>query len=293
MNRWNNRFITWLAWICPPLVLGLVACLLIFLGRGAGNLPAGGFFFGDTPVMDAVLGRSPVFGGVWPSLVGTLQLVLGASILAVPVGVLAGVYLAGQSTSQRSQILRWLVDVLAGIPSIIMGLFGFGLILMLRRTLLPSANTSLLLSMACLALLVLPYLVRTTEMALRALPRELQLAGPALGLTRDQTLRRILLPAARPGLLSGVLLSVGRIAEDTAVILMTGAVANSGLPGQLTGKFQALPFDIYYLAAEHQGPEDLQRAFATAILLLTLTGVLFFLARLVARRIENREGRAS
>ena len=88
-----------------------------------------------------------------------------------------------------------------------------------------------------------------------------------------------------------MILDIGRIAEDTAVILMTGVVANAGLPASLTGKFQALPFDIYYLAAEYQGPADLERAFGTALVLLLLTGSLLALAHLVHRKLELQEGR--
>lgn len=289
----QGRMLTVFAWTVTFLVLGAVICLVGFLVlRGAGLLEPK-LFFGDTGPLDAMLGRRPVFDGIWPSLVGTLWLVLGAALLAVPIGGLTGIHLAEKPNGLAARWLKPAVDILAGIPSIIMGLFGFGLILFLRQTLLPSANTSLLLAMICLALLVLPYVVRTTETALLGLPTELKLSGPALGLTPDQTLRHILLPAARPGLLSGVLLSIGRIAEDTAVILMTGAVANSGVAGRLTGKFQALPFDIYYLASEHQGPQDLQRAFATALVLLILTSGLFLVARLFAHRMDRKEGRSS
>jgi phosphate transport system permease protein len=237
-----------------------------------------------------MLGRAAVFDGIWPSLVGTLSLVLGASALALPLGLLAGVHLSEARPSRGTALLRWSVDLLAGIPSIIMGWFGFGVVLLLRRTLAPDANTSLLLAMICLALLVLPYLVRTTETALAGLPESLRLAGPALGLSPAQSLLRIQLPAARRGLLGGVFLAIGRVAEDTAVILMTGVVANAGLPSGLTGKFQALPFDIYVLAAESRGPEDLQRAFGTALVLLLLTGGLFALAHAANRELEQREG---
>ncbi len=293
MKRWNGHVTALLAWTTTPVILIIVACLVLFLVYRGASLLGPNLLFADTPAADAILGRSPVFDGIWPSLVGTLLLVLGASILAVPCGVLAGVHLAEKPNSRSSRWLKPAVDVLAGVPSIVMGLFGFGLILFLRQTFAPAANTSLLLAMGCLALLVLPYLVRTTETALRGLPAELRLAGPALGLTPDQSMRRILLPAARPGLLGGVLLAVGRIAEDTAVILMTGAVANSGMAGRLTGKFQALPFDIYYLAAEHKGPEDLHRAFATALVLLLLTSGLFFAAKLLVYKMDQKEGRSS
>lgn len=290
MKLRSGQPLTLLAWTSTLIVVSAVVLLVLFLVFRGGKGLSLSLIFGQGDVLQAVLGRRPVFDGIWPSLVGSIQLVLGASVLALPVGILAGVHLAEYPRRQPSPFLRVAVDVLAGVPSIIMGLFGFGMILFLRRTILPEANTGLLPAMICLALLVLPYLVRTTENALQALPRELRLAGPSLGMTRQESLRRILLPAARPGILAGVLLSVGRVAEDTAVILMTGAVANSGVPGRLTGKFQALPFDIYYLTAEHQGPEDLVRAFATALVLLMLTTGLLTGARLLVRGLDRIEG---
>ena len=290
MKSSRGRLLTLYSWLSVALLGLIVAGLVLFLvwrgWRGLGP----GFLFGEGAVWPALLGQRPVFDGIWPSVVGTLQLVAGSSLLALPVGILTGIHLSESPQRAADRILRLAVDVLAGVPSIIMGLFGFGLILVLRHTLFARANTGLLPAMICLALLVLPYLARTTENALQALPENLRLAGPSLGLTRGQSLRRILLPAARPGIMSGVLLAVGRVAEDTAVILMTGAVANSGLPGRLTGKFQALPFDIYYLAAEHRGPEDLTRAFATALVLLGLTTGLLVAARLIARGLDRKEG---
>lgn len=293
MRNARARFLQALAWTAAVVTTAIVTALILFLIVRGGRALGPDLFFGETNWLDALLGRRPVFEGIWPSLVGTLLLVLGASALALPVGILGGIHLAEARSSRRVALLRWAVDLLAGIPSILMGWFGFGLILLLRSTLLPQANTSLLLAMICLALLVLPYLIRTTETALTGLPETLRLAGPALGLSRGQTLRRILLPAARRGLLGGIFLAVGRVAEDTAVILMTGVVANAGLPGKLTGKFQALPFDIYFLAAENRGPEDLQRAFGTALVLLLMTGGLFVLAHAVHRELDQREGRES
>ena len=279
-----------LAWCATLVTAATVAALIVFLVVRGGRSLGPGLLFADVPWQEAMLGRTAVFAGIWPSLVGTLSLVLGASALALPLGLLAGIHLSEARPSRSISALRWSVDLLAGIPSIIMGWFGFGLILLLRRTLLPEANTSLLLAMACLALLVLPYLIRTTESALSGLPERLRLAGPALGLSPVQSLLRIQLPAARRGLLGGVFLAIGRVAEDTAVILMTGAVANGGLPSGLTGKFQALPFDIYVSAAENRGPDDLQRAFGTALVLLMLTGSLFLLTQAVHRGMELREG---
>ena len=169
-----------------------------------------------------------------------------------------------------------------------MGLFGFTLILFLRRTLLPTANTCLLLAAGCLALLVLPYLVSATQKSLEGLPESLRLIGPSLGMGTGRTIRHILLPASARSILAGVILAVGRAAEDTAVILLTGVVANAGAPAGLTGKFEALPFTIYYLAAQYQTPQELDRGFGAALVLLALTGSLFVGAHLLHATLRRR-----
>ena len=155
------------------------------------------------------------------------------------------------------------VDVLAGISFIVMGLFGFVLILFLRRTFLPQGTTCLLLAALCLAILVLPTLVTATQSALEALPKHLDISGAVLGLFPGRTVRHLLIPAASPGILGGVILAMGRAVEDTAVIMLTGAVANAGLPSGLTAKFEALPFRIYYTAAQYADQDELARAFLT------------------------------
>ena len=229
-----------------------------------------------------------MFDGIWPACLGTLALVALAVTIAVPLGVATGVYLAEFAGPRQRAMMSFCVDLLAGIPSILMGLFGFALILMLRKTVVPAANTGLLLSAGCLALLVLPYLISTTRLTLEGMPQALRLAGASLGLSHVQVVGRILLPASLQGIFSGVVLAIGRAAEDTAVILLTGVVANAGTPSSLFGKYEALPFHIYYLSAEYQTPAQLAQAFAAALVLLCLTGGMFAVAHLLRAHLEKR-----
>jgi phosphate transport system permease protein len=288
LSRWSDRLYAGFAWFVSLGVTSVVLILVGFLvGRGVDTLGTE-LLFGDTPWWSAVLGRQPVFDGLWPALIGTLFLVIGSSLIAIPLGTASGVYLAEYGKGPWSKVFSICADLLASVPSIIMGLVGFGLILLLRKTLFPHSNTCLLLSMVCLALLVLPYLIRTTETALSGLPEHVRLAGPTLGLTTWQSIWHVHLPAASRGIVSGVILAVARAAEDTAVILLTGVVANAGIPGNLTDKFEALPFEIFYLAAEHRTPAELDRAFAAALVLLALTATLFTLAFCMQRSLERR-----
>ncbi len=283
-----GRLAHWACWasaLAPVAAVGAIAAFLV--GRGGHTLsPA--LLFGDTPAWAALTGRLPVWDGIWPACVGTLSIVALSAAAAIPVGVGCGIYLAEYATGRPRDLLAFATDLLAGIPSIVMGLFGFAMILLLRATLLPKANTCLLLSAACMAMLILPYLVNTTRTALEGLPERMRLMGPSLGLTKAQSIVHVLLPSAGRGIMGGAVLAIGRAAEDTAVILLTGVVMGAGLPGSLLGKYEALPFHIYTVAAEYGSPEELDRGFGAALVLLGLTSLLFMGAHLLHRAWERR-----
>jgi phosphate transport system permease protein len=288
MHRHLSRGFTWFSWLSVLITLGALGVFLGFLGvKGLTTLNLR-LFFGDASPWQVLLGSQPALEGIWPACLGTIYLVLLASLLALPLGIGSGIYLTQYAAPVPKRLFSLAVDLLAGIPSILMGLFGFILILFLRRTLLPQANTCLILSAACLALLVLPYLILTTQSALEGLPPSLQVAGLSLGFTPWQNLVHVLIPAASRGILSGIILAVGRAAEDTAVILLTGVVANAGAPQSLTDKFTALPFHIYYLAAEHRTAGELTQAFGAALVLLLLTASLYAIAYALHANIAKR-----
>jgi phosphate transport system permease protein len=288
MSRKADQILKGFAWFSPLPVLGCLALLLGFLLlRGLKSIDLT-LFFGDTDWLAALIGDKPVFDGIYPALAGTFTLVALSLAISIPIGISSGIYLAEYASRRWQSSLGFMVDLLSGTPSIVMGLFGFTLILALRRTLLPNARTGLFLAAVCIALLVLPYVIRTTQSALQAIPGHLRLLGPSVGLSKWQTIRRILLPLAGRGILSGVILSIGRASEDTAVILLTGVVAHAGLPRSLWDKFEALPFRIYYLAAEHRNQGELDQAFGTALVLLSITGVLFIVAYFFQRSVEKR-----
>lgn len=278
------RLLRLLAPCAALFVAAAVLLLTFFLAAHGFEAWGSALFFGDTPPLRALFGLSPVWNGIWPACAGTLCLVVLTLLLALAPGIGCGLYLAWYAPPRRRRHIDMLVDILAGMPSIIMGLFGFALILVLRRTIAPQANTGLLLSAACLALLVLPVLVAATREAVRAVPPSLNLAGAALGLSPGRRLRHIILPAAAPGIRSGVVLALARAAEDTAVIMFTGVVANAGLPAGPLEKFEALPFFIYYTAAQYQDQDELARGFGAALALLALSSLLLLLARCLRRR---------
>lgn len=172
--------LSWGAALGVPVVLCVLMAFLLWRGLPGWSLG----FFGDTPPFAALLDGAPVFDGLWPACLETLALVALAAVIAIPVGVASGIYLAEYASGRLRQVFSFCVDLLAGIPSILMGLFGFALILLLRKTVAPLTSTGLLLSALCLALLVLPYLISTTRLSMESLPQDLRLAGACLGLTR-------------------------------------------------------------------------------------------------------------
>ncbi|MCS6930482.1 MAG: phosphate ABC transporter permease PstA [Saprospiraceae bacterium] len=211
-------------------------------------------------------------GGIWPAIFGTTAVTLLATLLAAPLGVACAVWLeeyAGEGW--LTQLTRAAVRNLAGVPSIVYGLFGLALFVQGMRM-----GASVLASACTLALLTLPAVIATTQEALRQVPRSLREGALALGATRWETTYSIVLPAALPGILTGVILALSRAAGETAPILFTGvAFYTRYLPASLFDEFMALPYHLYILATQHHEPEAVRPiAYGTAITLLLLVFLL-------------------
>lgn len=269
------RNFCWLAVFLLVFAIMLLLGFLIIRGMAAIDLT---LFFGNTPVWQGIIGKMPIWDGIWPALLGTGSLVCLTIVLAIFPGVGCGVFLAEYATGKNKSIATSIINILAGVPSIVMGLMGFIIILFLRNTFWPEANTALLLAAICLALLVLPMIVITTKESLESLPMQLRITAMSMGLRKGQYIKKILLPSASKGVFAGIVLAIGRSAEDTAVIMLTGAVANSGLPAGLGSKFEALPFRIYLTAAEYQSELELAKGFGTALVLLLFSAMVMLLA---------------
>ncbi len=287
MNKVFDFFLYSFAWFCALILLGAFSSLIIFiLVQG---LPALGFnlIFGSTGIIDALLLKRVVSDGLLPAIVGTLMLILLALSTALPLGLGAGIYLAEYAGKRSKGVFSLIFDLLAGIPSIVIGLFGFSLTLYLHKS-FTSLTPCLLISGLSLALLILPYLIRSTQTALEDLPSSLRLTAAALGAEKSATIRFVLLPQAAPGIFSGIVLAIGRAAEDTAVIMLTGVVITAGIPSSLFHKYEALPFYIYYMASQFGNQQELQQGFGAALILLSLCALLFTLAWLIRKKVTAR-----
>ena len=283
----QKLIIAW-CWISSLVLVGAVAAILGFLlfkGIPALNLR---LIFGSIEPLAALLLQRPVFDGVLPAMAGTLILVLIAVGMALPVGLATGIYLAEYSRGRIKQLLSLFFDILAGIPSIVVGLFGFSLAIFLHQHLSSRIYPGLLISAVSLAFLVLPYLIRSTQSAMETLPAGDRITAPALGATKLQNICFVLLPGALDGIVSGVILSIGRCAEDTAVIMLTGAVATAGMPSSALSTYEALPFYIYYISSQYMDQQELLNAYGAAVILLTICSGLFFISLIIKKRLGKR-----
>lgn len=288
MRRTIEQVITALSWGSGVLLLSALFVMLGYLiYRGSGVLGTELLFANVAPA-DALFFKKQVFNGLFPAVLGTFALVLIAVGFAVPIGVAAGIYMAEYCRGWPRRLLTVLFDILAGLPSIVIGLAGFSLTIILHRFFPGRLGPCLLISALAICFLILPYLIRSTQLALESVAPSLRLSAPALGATRLQNIRYVLLPARLPDILGGVILAIGRAAEDTAVIMLTGVVASAGLPRSLFEQFEALPFYIYYISSQYTNPRELQVGFGAAILLLTVCAVLFVSAYLIEQAISWR-----
>ena len=230
------------------------------------------------------------FGGIWPAVLGTFYLTVGAMIFAVPMGVIAAIYLCEYAKPSRTvSLLRSCISTLAGVPSIVFGLFGLAFFL---NTIQVSESKSVLAGSMTLALMILPTVIRASEEAILAVPMAYKEAALGLGAGRWHTVLTVVLPAALPGILTGIVISMGRAAGETAPIIFTAAVS-VGQPLGITQVFdnptQALPWNIYNLATEHEAVDEIRHVqFGMVFTLVALVLILNVAAIALRARISKK-----
>lgn len=256
---------------------GLGAILFWIVVQGAGAIS---WEFLSQPPRDAM-----THGGIFPAIVGTLYLTIGAIAVALPLGVAASVYLSEYATDGKAlKIVRLGIQNLAGVPSVVFGLFGLALFCVFF-----GFGVSLLAGSLTLGLLILPTVIGASEEALRAVPNTFREASLGLGATRWQTIRKVVLPAALPGILTGSILAIGRAAGETAPIMFTAATFYTlQLPTSPMQEVMALPYHIYVLAtAGTHINETRPLQYGTVMVLITLVLGLSLLAIVVRTRMRR------
>ncbi len=243
-------------------------------------------------------------GGIFPAIFGTVALVLLMVIAVVPIGVCSAIYLQEYTRpdSMLTRMIRVAINNLAGVPSIVFGLFGLGFFIGFVGGGLDSifyadqgpvwGQPAIIWAALTLALLTLPVVIVTTEEALRTIPVELKQASYALGGTKLQTIWRIIIPQAMPGILTGSILAVSRGAGEVAPIMFTGAAYYlSNLPTKLNDQFMEMGYHVYVMATQSPDIEATKPIlYGTVLVLLMLTFALNFVAIMIRSRMrKNRE----
>lgn len=225
-------------------------------------------------------GRS---GGIYPAIVGTLELIAGTAVIAFPLGICTGIYLNEYARDTKyTRLIREAIDLLNGTPSIVFGMFGMVLFV---TTL--GFGYSLIAGWITLAFMILPVIIRTTEEALKAVPKDLREASRAMGATKWKTIYKVVLPAAMGGVVTGSILAIGRAAGETAPIMLTAAVVLApNLATSIFDTVMALPLHLYYLAMEVPGSTTMQYGTATVLLIVVL---IFFVAASLVRSHYNKK----
>ena len=224
-------------------------------------------------------------GGIFPAIVGTIYLMIGTVIFSVPLGVLAAIYLSEYARPNLlTRMVRLSIVNLAGVPSIVYGLFGFGVFVLLL-----GFGTSILAGSLTLALLVLPVVIVASEEALQAVPQSFREGSLALGATKFQTIRRVVLPNAWSGIITGVVLGVGRAAGETAPILFTvAAFYLPYLPRSIYDQAMALPYHLYIMSTQvPNSPPRIQ--WGTALTLLIIVLGMNLTAAVIRARFRRRK----
>jgi len=241
-------------------------------------------------------------GGIFPAIFGTAALVILMTIAVVPIGVLTAIYLQEYTrpTSLVTRVIRMAINNLAGVPSIVFGLFGLGFFvgfighgidkIFYSGTRPVWGQPAIIWAALTMALLTLPVVIVSTEEALKAIPREIKEASYALGATKLQTIMKIIVPQALPGILTGAILAVNRGAGEVAPIMFTGAAYYLPyLPTKLNDQFMEMGYHIYVMATQSPNIEATKPIlYGTVLVLLTLTLLLNFVAIYIRSNIRRR-----
>ncbi|WP_170947892.1 phosphate ABC transporter permease PstA [Glutamicibacter sp. BW77] len=278
-------------------LIPLASVLFTVLEKGLPGMSSHFLFTSMNGVTGAVDNQTvadgtPVLGGAYHALMGTLLITLWATVISVPVGMLTAIYLVEYGKNgPLSKAITFFVDVMTGIPSIVAGLFAaafFGLILG------PNARMGIVAAVA-LSVLMIPTVVRSTEEMLKIVPNELREAAYALGVRRWRTILKVVIPTAISGIASGVTLAIARVIGETAPILVTAGIASQINTNVFANWMSTLPTFIYYQILTPTSPTNIdpsvQRAWAAALLLILMVMALNLGARLIASLFAPKKGR--
>ncbi|MBD3217165.1 MAG: phosphate ABC transporter permease PstA [candidate division Zixibacteria bacterium] len=230
--------------------------------------------------------KSGAEGGIWPAIVGTFYLVIGTIAIALPLGMASAIYLSEYARQGRfTRMIRLAIITLAGVPSIVFGLFGLGLFVLFFQF-----GASIIAGSLTLACMILPTIIVASEEALQAVPQSLREGSLALGATKWETIYKNVLPYAVPGMLTGSILGIGRAAGETAPILLTvAAFYLPKLPSSVFDQVMALPYHLFVLATQHPDAEMVRpMQYGTALVLLILVLAVNLIAIMIRSHYRKK-----
>jgi phosphate transport system permease protein len=269
-RKWFNRLMLGLCGCAAGLGILVLALILGYtLAHGISALNLDFLTQAAKPVGEAG-------GGMRNEIIGTFILVLLGSILALPVGLMAGIFLAEFASPRVAASVRFTADILAGVPSIVVGVFAYAILVR------PMHSYSALSAGVALAIIMVPIVARTAEESLRLVPNSMREAALALGITRWRAVAGVVIPGALTGIVTGVMLAVARIAGETAPLIFTALGSQFGVQGLLE-PIGALPLQIYHYALSAY-PDQNQQAWAGAFLLVLLVLGISILVRWISSR---------
>lgn len=228
-------------------------------------------------------------GGIFPAIIGTIYLVGLVAIITLPIGIMTAVYIVEYS-SKKSRLKGWITQAvynLRGVPSVVIGLFGLTFFVRIL-----GFGASLLSASLSLSFIALPTVIVASIESLRSVPQSFRDASAGLGASKWQTITKIILPAAFPGIITGSILGIGEAAGETAPILFTGAVFfTRGLPTSIFDRFMALPYHLYALNAEAPNAAAARpMAYGTALVLLVFVLLFFITATIIRNYYRGKRG---
>jgi phosphate transport system permease protein len=223
--------------------------------------------------------------GILPMIVTTLYVVLVSIAVALPVGIASAIFLNEYSgNSGLIRLLRLAIETLAGIPSIIYGLFGLLLFCRIFKF-----GQSIIAGAFTLSIMILPVIIRTTEESLKAIPDSFREGSLALGATKFQTIVHVVLPSALPGIVTAVILAIGRVVGESAPVLLTVGLTRN-MPRTIFESGRTLTIHLYYLTSEAVNPEDFGMAFATAAVLVILVVIINMATKIITGKFRKKLG---
>lgn len=228
-------------------------------------------------------------GGIFPAIVGTLYLVIGSSLFSFPIGIMSGIYMNEYAKNGWVvKLIRIMTNNLSSVPSVVFGLFGMALFVNFF-----GFGDSLIAGSLTLGLLSLPLIIRTTEEALKSIDKSYREGSLALGATKLQTIRKVILPMAFPNIITGLILSIGRVSGETAPILFTcAAYFLPNLPHSVFDQVMALPYHLYVIATSGTNMEATRpMAYGTALVLVLIVLALNLIANVVRKHFSKHQAK--